>query len=82
MYLTNFRNCEEAFANWRRTGFPVLIPVNYPRNITGGVIPRRCPLNGCGSIDTGVKYNQVNYDAMVARQGPDLYTTRVWWDVP
>ena len=82
MYLTNYMNWVEAFANWRRTGFPVLTPVNYPRNVTGGVIPRRCPLNGCGNTDPGVQYNQENYNAMVARQGPDTYTTRVWWDVP
>ena len=81
MYLTNFRSYMEAFANWRRTGFPVLTPINYPGNVTGGVIPRRCPLDGWGSIDTGVQYNQANYDAMVARQGPDSFTTRVWWDV-
>ena len=82
MYLTNYRSYMEAFANWRRTGFPVLTPVNYPNNVTGGVIPRRCPLDGYGTINTGVALNQVNYDAMVARQGPDSYTTRVWWDVP
>jgi len=31
----------ENFSNWRRTGYPVLIPTNYPGNITGGTIPRR-----------------------------------------
>ena len=31
----------EAFANWRRTGYPVLTPVDYPGNVTGGTIPRR-----------------------------------------
>jgi len=82
MYLTNYRSYMEAFANWRRTGYPVLTPVNYPGNVTGGVIPRRCPLDGYGRINTGVELNQANYDAMVARQGPDSYTTRVWWDVP
>ena len=81
MYLTNYRSYMEAFANWRRTGFPVLTPVNYPGNVTNGVIPRRCPLDGWGSINTGVEQNQENYDAMVARQGPDSFTTRVWWDV-
>ena len=81
MYLTNYRSYMEAFANWRRTGYPVLTPINYPGNVTGGVIPRRCPLDGYGRINTGVELNQANYDAMVARQGPDSYTTRVWWDV-
>ena len=31
----------ENFANWRRTGYPALVPTNYPGNITGGRIPRR-----------------------------------------
>jgi len=81
MYLTLHRNFQEGFAHWRRTGFPVLVPVNYPNNVTGGVIPRRCPLDGWGTINTGVEHNQENYDAMVARQGPDSFTTRVWWDI-
>ena len=81
MYLTNWRSYMEGFANWRRTGFPVLTPINYPNNVTNGVIPRRIPYTGNGSIDTRVEENRENYDAAVARQGPDTYVTRVWWDV-
>lgn len=81
MYLTNFRNFQEGYANWRRTGFPVLTPVNYPNNVTNGVIPRRIPYDGFGTINTGVAQNQANYDAAVARQGADDYLSRVWWDV-
>lgn len=65
----------ESFSNWRRTGYPVLIPTNYPGNVTGGVIPRRLLYPESEKI-----LNTENYNAAVQIQGPDLYTTRVWWD--
>lgn len=65
----------ESFANWRRTGFPALTPVNYPGNVTNGTIPRRMRYREGEAVA-----NPDNYAAAVARQGPDLLTTRVWWD--
>jgi hypothetical protein len=67
----------EAWSNWRRTGYPVLIPVNYPGNNTNGTIPRRFPypINEAGT-------NTDNYTAAHnAVQGGDLLTSRVWWDL-
>lgn len=66
---------QEAYANWRRTGFPVLVPVNAQDNQTNGTIPRRLPYSR-----TEHGSNRSNYDAAVARQGTDLLTTRIWWD--
>ncbi len=66
---------QEAYANWRRTGYPQLTPVNYPGNSTGGAIPRRFPYS---QPEQGM--NKINYNAAIARQGADLLTTRVWWD--
>jgi hypothetical protein len=80
VYLTFWRNYDEAFNSWRRTGYPVLVAVNYPNNVTGGVIPRRIPYYGFGTINTGVLTNWDNYQATVARQGADNFLTRVWWD--
>ena len=65
----------EAFSNWRRTGFPVLTPTNDPGNVTGGTIPRRL-IWPMGEEST----NADNYKAAVAAQGPNDFTTRVWWD--
>jgi hypothetical protein len=65
----------ECYANWRRTGYPVLTPVTYPGNASGGTIPRRIAYP---SIEASI--NSANYNAAVARQGPDVLTTRVWWD--
>jgi len=66
----------ESWSNWRRTGYPVLTPVNYPGNNTGGTIPRRFPypVTEAGS-------NTANYNiAHNAVPGGDLLTSRVWWD--
>ncbi len=65
----------EEYANWRRTGYPRLTPYNYPANETGGVIPRR---SRYPTIETSL--NTDNYNAAVQQQGPDLFTTRMWWD--
>lgn len=66
----------ESWSNWRRTGFPVLTPVNYPGNNTGATIPRRFPYP---VIEAGT--NTANYNAAHnAVPGGDLLTSRVWWD--
>lgn len=69
-------NFYEAWTNWRRTGYPVLTPIDYPGNITGGTIPRRLtyPLGEASA-------NEDNLNA--ARNsilGGDFITSRVWWD--
>lgn len=72
MYLDNF----EAYSTWRRTGYPKLIPTNYPGNFTGGkpMVRLRYP-------NEEATLNTENYNVAVANQGPDDYTTHVWWDV-
>jgi hypothetical protein len=71
-------NDYESFSNWRRSGFPLLTPVNYPGNATGGTIPRRL-VYPQGEAST----NPDNYQAAVGRlQGGDKLTSRVWWDKP
>lgn len=75
-WAATFLNEYETFANWRRTGYPTLVPVNYPGNETGGTIPRRLTYS-----ENEQSNNAENYEAAVASQGPDVLTTRVWWDV-
>jgi hypothetical protein len=75
-WAATFLNEYETFSNWRRTGFPVLTPVNYPGNETGGSIPRRLTYS-----ENEASVNAANYEAALAAQGPDVLTTRVWWDV-
>ena len=54
----------EAYANWRRTGYPELTPVNYPGNVTGGTIPRRLRYREAEAVA-----NPENYSAAVAPPG-------------
>jgi len=75
-YIATFLNEYEAFSNWRRTGFPTLIPVDYPGNESNGQIPRRLRYP---TSEYGINGDNIN--AVNVRQGPDEFTTRVWWDV-
>ncbi|AKP52325.1 hypothetical protein CA2015_2919 [Cyclobacterium amurskyense] len=66
----------EIFSNWRRTGYPELIPTNYPGNITGGTIPRRLIIP-----DSELNLNEDNFMEAYNRQGVgNLLTSTVWWD--
>lgn len=65
----------EAFSEWRRTGYPVLVPVDDPLGETNGTIPRRLIYDQSELITNGA-----NYKEAIQRQGLDLMTTRIWWD--
>ena len=76
-WAATFLNEYESFANWRRIELPVLVPTNYPGNVTNGTIPRRLTYSTSEQSN-----NTENYNEAIARQGADLLTTRVWWDIP
>ncbi len=65
----------EAWSNWRRTGYPKLIPTSYISNETNGQIPRRLIYP-----DNELALNGEKFKEAIARQGPDTFMTRVWWD--
>jgi hypothetical protein len=69
-------NFVDAWNNWKRTGYPVLTPVVFPKNFSGGVIPRRQPY----PINEST-LNTANYKAAVAKlSGGDTWSSKVWWD--
>lgn len=72
-WLALFTQGFTAWAEWRRTGFPVLN--NAPDAAEGRAIPRR---RGYPQIEFDL--NKVNVDAAVSSMGPDNSSTRVWWD--
>jgi hypothetical protein len=79
-YITTFCDEYEAFANWRRSGYPVLTPVQntgYPAVYQAeNSIPRRFVYPSSES-----QSNPVNYQEAVKRlSGGDRMTSRVWWD--
>lgn len=78
-YITTFCDEYETFANWRRSGYPVLKPVdkNYPGAATNGTIPRRFTYPSSES-----QSNATNYNEAVSRlKDGNTMTSRVWWDV-
>lgn len=76
-YINTFSDEYETFANWRRSGYPVLKTVNYVGNVTGGTIPRRFTYPVSEST-----VNAANYTDAVSRLDKgDKMTSRVWWDV-
>jgi HrpA-like RNA helicase len=73
-WVALFYQGNEAWAEWRRTGYPTLKPAAKPLNASGQ-IPRRMAY-----VVTEGTLNKVNYDAVVAKQGADTQDTRMWWD--
>ncbi|RRA98967.1 SusD/RagB family nutrient-binding outer membrane lipoprotein [Larkinella rosea] len=66
----------EIFANWRRTGYPVLTPTNYPGNLTGGKVPTRFVIP-----DSEETYNKTNFiEARTRQGGANTLSSVVWWD--
>lgn len=79
-WVSLFGNDYEVYSNWRRTGYPVLAPVNYPGNVTGGKMFRRFSIPNSENLT-----NHENYLDALQRQGfaelnGDNLLTRVWWD--
>jgi hypothetical protein len=63
----------EGWAEWRRTGFPLLMAGPNSANPAG--IPRR---QIYPASDKTV--NADNYAKVLVQQGPDNLNTRMWWD--
>lgn len=78
-WIASFLNGPEAFANFRRSGFPTLTPNPYgqPSNpdVPNGTFIRRLTYP-----TSELSVNATNVNAAIARQGADKLSTRVWWD--
>lgn len=75
-WVASFMDETESWANWRRSGFPVLTPINYQGNATNGTIPRRYTYS---TVEAAT--NATNYNAAVSGlTNGDKMTSRVWWD--
>jgi hypothetical protein len=75
-YLALFPDGFEAWAEWRRTGFPTLLQIPN-QGETNGTVPRRVIYP-----QSEASLNAAAYEAAIATQGPNTMTTRVWWDKP
>ncbi len=74
-YATSFLDGYEPHANWRRSGYPALTPINFQGNYTNGVIPRRFQYP---ASESGL--NGANLNTAITKQGTNTWVTRVWWD--
>lgn len=74
-WVSLFPNSQETFLNWRRTGYPALVPNNYVGNITNGQIFRRMLYPALEE-----NLNTENYRTAVTRQGENTFLTHIWLD--
>jgi hypothetical protein len=73
-WLAFYTQGPEAWSWWRRLGYPVLAPAT--KAVANRDIPRRK-----GYPYSEFTLNGDNYNAAIAKQGPDAMDTRIWWDV-
>jgi hypothetical protein len=74
-WIASFLNGPEAFANFRRSGFPALTPNPYPGDIPAGTFIRRITYP-----TSELSVNSTNVNEAISRMGADKLSTRVWWD--
>jgi len=74
LWITKYMNWWDAWADWRRTGLPNLVEVNYSGNVTNGKIPGRLRYPS---------HEVATNNANIAAGGtsPDTHVGKVWWDV-
>ncbi len=74
-WISLYLNGYEAWAEWRRIGYPALSPA--PASLNPGGIPRRQAYPAFEAT-----LNAENYTDAVSRIGGDDLNGRVWWDKP
>ena len=78
-WIASFMNGPEAFANFRRSGYPALTPNPYgqPNNpdVPNGTFIRRLTYP-----TSELSVNTTNVNEAITRQGPDKLSTKIWWD--
>ncbi len=76
-WVASFLNGPEAWANFRRSGYPVVAPNPYP----GSDLKTEDFIRRLTYPDSELTVNKEHVDQATSRQGPDVLDTRVWWDV-
>ena len=71
-WVSSLMNGPEAFANFRRSGFPALQPNPFP----GREVPF---INRLTYPNSEISVNSENVGAAITAQGPDNLGTKVWW---
>ncbi len=76
-WVASFLNGPEAWANFRRSGYPLLTPNPFP----GSDLQSEDFIRRLTYPDGELNVNDDNVQQAISRQGPDILDTRVWWDV-
>ena len=76
-WVASFLMGPEAWANFRRSGYPNLTP----NPLRGDLSPGENFMRRFGYPQSELVVNRENVDKAISRQGPDNISTRVWWDV-
>lgn len=78
-WIANFPLGNEAWADFRRTGYPHLMEV--PNNLSNGVVDKKLMARRLPYPQSEYKQNGVNLRAALdILGGADNLATRVWWD--
>jgi hypothetical protein len=72
-WVASFLNGPEAFANFRRSGFPALAPNPFPGREVEFISRLTYP-------NSEISVNTDNVNEAIGRMGPDELDTKVWWD--
>ncbi|WP_373517956.1 SusD/RagB family nutrient-binding outer membrane lipoprotein [Pricia sp.] len=75
-WVSTFLNGSESWANFRRSGFPIVAPNPYP----GSELQTEDFIRRLTYPDSERTVNSANLQEAVSRQGPDNLETRIWWD--
>jgi hypothetical protein len=75
-WIASLLNPVEAYANWRRSGLPVIPANTYPTQD----IPRGESIRRLRYPDTESSLNTEHYQEAISRQGADELQVRMWWD--
>ncbi|WP_439482496.1 SusD/RagB family nutrient-binding outer membrane lipoprotein [Cyclobacterium plantarum] len=76
-WVSSFLIGPETWANFRRSGYPVVNPNPYP----GSDLQNEDFIRRLTYPDSELTVNKENVDEATSRMGPDVLDTRVWWDV-
>lgn len=80
-WIAMFPDGQEAWSEFRRTGYPRVYPVVV--NNSGGTIDTDVQIRRINFVDSEVNTNGDNVNTAVGYLGgPDTGGTRLWWDVP
>jgi hypothetical protein len=79
-WIAGFPEGQEAWSDYRRTGYPKLFPVL--KNYSGSTITTELGVRRINFVQSEKDGNQGGVDSGIAKLGgPDNGGTRLWWDV-